>query len=843
MRSSIRSSPPLSSQREGGRGNGGDGNCLADKTFLDKMLKKRKFVRQSLCNFHFDRVLPDLDIQSNSLTGFPSRGASVASKQAEKRSTGGTTKLDPVRIQAMRRATPWIERVAVMRCETLGLDATMTQKILSHLEFAIVIDDDDDDDDDKTYLSTKVAADTDVAAEDDEVLNKNVNGDGGEMEDKTTEIVKTIQKERVPDANVTSESKEKEEEKREGEEEEIPAAENDRRTTEMDKNKEDDTTTTLEVKLAHFSMGSTRHRLVMESLAGDYGRIERLNCRGNRLRGRDIAILLRNASERMVRLRHLDLSENKFAIESVDAMRGVLESCLNLTSLSLSKCSLSDSMSVRLEEYLFRRDSGCYLESIDLSSNEFRDVALKNLAHTIKLSASTDDDVRVNGSEHERRETASQHRHIRALRHFNISHTTFARNAADEFVRSIAKCSLHSLHLESTALGRGGIVDALAIALEENNSLRVLNVAFNNISPAQTLILSDAFAKHANLASLNMSGNPIGQLGIRSLLRSIVAKKNPLDSFVRWQRQRRLDCRDRSSSRSTAKYYDNRCSSRSSDNKREYTYEWKVCPPHFNRIDVSVEQCALVTPNTSTTFGAIDVLSLKCDKGRSDGGVLSFKLSVASERALASEIIAMAGSANVFTIDSIRHNTTSIHLRPVTCTLAYLKSEDICTRCGNPGHASDQCRQIRSRCAAICLNCGARHMHDTEDCDHDFVLPGTKTPNGGRNHVRLPTDGVLRMTVTPRTSPPRLTDECDTEIQRKQRTVTDAIVDALIRTTSHAASSPIDRHALLKYVLKAVLVTRPQADRLLNFVYPHTSATILASRRRALEQELARQRA
>ena len=331
------------------------------------------------------------------------------------------------------------------------------------------------------------------------------------------------------------------------------------------------------------------------------------------------------------------------------------------------------------------------------------------------------------------------------------------------------------------------------------------------------------------------------------MLRSIVAKKIPLDSFIRWQRRAREDDRDGNKSRSIAK-----CLGGRQDSVRKYAYEWKLCPSHFQRLDVSVAQCALATPNVKRTFGAIDVLSMEIESNEVDGTKgkaahtvpISFKLSVARERALASEIIRMAGaSPNVFAIGAIRHNATTMHLRPVTSTLAYLISEDICTRCGNPGHASDQCRQARLRCAAICLNCGVRDRHDTEDCDYDYVLPGTLTPSGERRHVRLPTDGVLRMTLSSRVSPRRLADECDTEVERKQRTVTDAIVDALIRTLTHAASSPIDRHALLKYVLKAVLLTRLQARRILDFVYPPTSARGLSSRRRALEEELGKQRA
>ena len=268
-----------------------------------------------------------------------------------------------------------------------------------------------------------------------------------------------------------------------------------------------DEETTLEIKLGHFSMGPTRCRLVMESLSGDYGRIERLDCRGNRLRGRDLVILLRNASMHMTRrLRHLDLSDNKFDMASIDALGCVLESCQHLDSLLLSKCGISDVMGVRLEQYLFRRDSGCYLESVDLSSNNFRDASLEQLAHSIEISFRSDDNYDDDGknADGNEREIPNNYHRVTFLRHLNLSHTTFARDAADQFMRSIAKCSLHSLDLEATALGRGGITNALAFSLEKNMSLRALNVAFNNISPSQTLVLADAFAKHPNLASLNM---------------------------------------------------------------------------------------------------------------------------------------------------------------------------------------------------------------------------------------------------------------------------------------------------------------------------------------------------
>jgi len=100
-----------------------------------KMLRKRRFLRKSMANFHFDKVLArhhHCDAEGTETTrgniGKP-RGIFTSSRVQNE-----CGRVETKREQNLKRATPWLERVAAMRYFNLGKDHPRTAKVIHHLQ-------------------------------------------------------------------------------------------------------------------------------------------------------------------------------------------------------------------------------------------------------------------------------------------------------------------------------------------------------------------------------------------------------------------------------------------------------------------------------------------------------------------------------------------------------------------------------------------------------------------------------------------------------------------------------------------------------------------------------------
>ena len=58
------------------------------------------------------------------------------------------------------------------------------------------------------------------------------------------------------------------------------------------------------------------------------------------------------------------------------------------------------------------------------------------------------------------------------------------------------------------------------MALEENTKLASLNLSYTGAGRAAALVISEAFDNNVSIKALRLSGNPIGEGGIRRLLRA-----------------------------------------------------------------------------------------------------------------------------------------------------------------------------------------------------------------------------------------------------------------------------------------------------------------------------------
>ena len=104
----------------------------------NKMLRKRRFLRKSMANFHFDKVLSSRHRETESS---PSPTLKTRSKSnvfwnlftTRNQMNNVNKRIVTKREKNLIKATPWLERVAAMRFFNLGKDHPRTQKVVQHL--------------------------------------------------------------------------------------------------------------------------------------------------------------------------------------------------------------------------------------------------------------------------------------------------------------------------------------------------------------------------------------------------------------------------------------------------------------------------------------------------------------------------------------------------------------------------------------------------------------------------------------------------------------------------------------------------------------------------------------
>lgn len=104
-----------------------------------KMLRRRRFLRKSMANFHFDQVLSCRKRESmTNTTSSPT--SKIRTKSTlfwpftnRNQNSNSNKRVETKREQNLKKATPWLERVAAMRYFNLGKDHPRTIKIIQHL--------------------------------------------------------------------------------------------------------------------------------------------------------------------------------------------------------------------------------------------------------------------------------------------------------------------------------------------------------------------------------------------------------------------------------------------------------------------------------------------------------------------------------------------------------------------------------------------------------------------------------------------------------------------------------------------------------------------------------------
>ena len=332
----------------------------------------------------------------------------------------------------------------------------------------------------------------------------------------------------------------------------------------------------LHYNRAHYSLGNVKLIPALESIVPQMPCLQFVNLRDNRLDGKGCDAAF-DAMAQLPRLRTFDLSENDCSRCEPSSFLEMIRKATLLGELVLSKAKLTPAYVVTLASEL----SFCVaLRSLDLSYNPLAIGGQRDTDSRVgKLNAGDgESDGTIDASE----ATPAQARLHAAqvlgaalgdadcgLRHVDLSHNELTGVGAGAIALALAtNNSLHTLDLSHNHFGetpcpigtgaapgtgnRGGRSDTKALrvakfhdssatgeefgrvydaaivlgsALAQNKTLRSLSLVKNKVTALGAVALANAVFVHPNLRALDLSCNPLGLVGMRTLLRALATKQ------------------------------------------------------------------------------------------------------------------------------------------------------------------------------------------------------------------------------------------------------------------------------------------------------------------------------
>eukprot|EP00746_Dinoflagellata_sp_MGD_P070301 gnl/MRDRNA2_/MRDRNA2_28776_c0_seq1.p1 gnl/MRDRNA2_/MRDRNA2_28776_c0~~gnl/MRDRNA2_/MRDRNA2_28776_c0_seq1.p1 ORF type:complete len:1296 (+),score=203.13 gnl/MRDRNA2_/MRDRNA2_28776_c0_seq1:177-4064(+) len=260
--------------------------------------------------------------------------------------------------------------------------------------------------------------------------------------------------------------------------------------------------------------------------------IETLNLSGNRATDKSMAVLLQSLECPLPKtLDVLNISKNRLGSGSFDVLSQMLRNrqldvrCLKMSGItiptfsfkslcgaiisngSVRQIDLSDTQCGRhCQDPCVQVASLCYaVDNLDISQNFFRDEGLKELGQNLQESAS----------------------HLNTLS-FADNTWVLQQNAASATGRqskSSKKPSPVVLDMDGERKARDPIND-FCEALGYNTTLTYLDLSGCQIGEEAALCLEDALQDHAAIRQLNLSRNPLGDCGLRAILRMVMKTGN-----------------------------------------------------------------------------------------------------------------------------------------------------------------------------------------------------------------------------------------------------------------------------------------------------------------------------
>lgn len=122
----------------------------------------------------------------------------------------------------------------------------------------------------------------------------------------------------------------------------------------------------------------------------------------------------------------------------------------------------------------------------------------------------------------------------KALQKLDLSWNRFCHEEFDQMGKLISQGCLQELSVDYCAayvVGRDSPVAELLEGLARDSTLKKLSLVANRIDFRSALVIEDALDMHPTLKDIDMTDNPLGALGMRSLLRLLSRQTNTLSHF------------------------------------------------------------------------------------------------------------------------------------------------------------------------------------------------------------------------------------------------------------------------------------------------------------------------
>ncbi|CAM9534671.1 unnamed protein product [Chrysoparadoxa australica] len=273
---------------------------------------------------------------------------------------------------------------------------------------------------------------------------------------------------------------------------------------------------TTQVNLSHQGMGNKLGAAFAACLK-DLPLVRELNLRDNRLTD-DSLLPLVEAIRHRTDLYSLDLSENKLDGASCTQMAEYFtDQGNNLRKFVLSRADINDSEAANFIAQMRKNSS---LTHLDLSHNL---IGSQESLNYVQPSFYTGAEALADWLATPRC----------SLKYLDVSWNTIRLDSGVQLCHALKECQcLETLNMSYNGLGsKGG--EAIGDSLRVNTALRDLNIERNSITPRACFTISEGLIANEGLRKVEMGKNPLGQIGLRCVMRLPQELRNTLEVNVR----------------------------------------------------------------------------------------------------------------------------------------------------------------------------------------------------------------------------------------------------------------------------------------------------------------------
>jgi hypothetical protein len=254
------------------------------------------------------------------------------------------------------------------------------------------------------------------------------------------------------------------------------------------------------VDLSHYGIGNANGRCLADALA-PLDQLSSLCLHDNRLDTNTISYIIRKLPAS--NLHHIDLSKNDLHMFACEAISSYLQAPNQVVYLNISDSQL-DSSDLMIIAQAMKKSIYCHVTELNLSHNKISGDGIHHLCQYL-------------------RQTDADHHHGCTIQSLDLSWNRIDSHASIDIADALLvnrSLRIVNLSMNPTIHEAGG--KRIASALAINNSIQELHLNQCNIGYGTCFILAQVLRKQSTIKLLDLSSNPLGEAGARSLFRTML---------------------------------------------------------------------------------------------------------------------------------------------------------------------------------------------------------------------------------------------------------------------------------------------------------------------------------